>query len=147
MLGRQTGIWPPLFVGTWPRRLKQGVAITEKQAVVNKSIETVPAAKTEKVVLGDADWISSQAAEHYTMQLMVLSKRQSVEKLLKKYQDYKDLLKYFQVKKKGQSKYVVIYGSYKTSIDAAKAKQTLPKALRKVWVRKFKALQKQLKAK
>lgn len=125
---------------------KQEDVITEKQVVVDKSKKTVPVPRSVEAVLDDAAWVSSQSAENYTMQLMVLSKRQSVEDLLKKYQHHKDLLKSFQIKKKDQSKYVVIYGSYKTSADATKAKQTLPTAFRKAWVRKFKPLQKQIKA-
>ncbi len=129
-------------------KIGQKIAPVENQAekpVVEEKTEKMDAVpKTEKTNVDVVAWVKSQPPESYTIQLMVLSKRQSAEKLFKKYPAYNELLKYFQIKKQGQSQYVVIYGSYKNSADAVNAKQALPAVFRKGWVRKFKVLQKQM---
>ena len=89
-------------------------------------------------------WVLAQAEKNYTIQLMVLSTRKSVLDFLKKNKSLKEGLKYFQIRKQGQIKYVLIYGSFKNSAIATKRMRSLPIKYRKSWVRRFKILQKDI---
>lgn len=91
----------------------------------------------------DRAWVSKQPKDFYTMQLMVLSSRDSAVKFLKKNSKLKDKLKFFQLR--GKSKYVVIYGSFKDAQKLYKEMEPLPEIFKKAWVRKFSKIQKNLK--
>lgn len=100
-------------------------------------------AKIEKITtLDDKQWILSQPEKNYTLQLMVLSKRESVDKFLKKNRKLKDNLKIIQKNKYDKTKYIVIFGSFKSIMAASNSMKSLPPAYRKSWVRKFRELQK-----
>ena len=88
----------------------------------------------------DRAWILKQPKDFYTMQLMVLSSRDSVVKFLKKNKKLKDKLKFFKLS--GKSKYVVLYGSFKDAQKLYKEMEPLPEIFKKAWVRKFSKIQK-----
>ena len=88
----------------------------------------------------DRAWILKQPKDFYTMQLMVLSSRDSAVKFLKKNKKLKDKLKFFKLS--GKSKYVVLYGSFKDAQKLYKEMEPLPEIFKKAWVRKFSKIQK-----
>jgi hypothetical protein len=88
----------------------------------------------------DRSWVLKQPKQSYTMQLMVLSSRDSAVKFLKKNKKLKDKLKFFKLS--GKNKYVVIYGSFKEAQKLYKEMEPLPEIFKKAWVRKFLKIQK-----
>lgn len=96
---------------------------------------------------GDLDWIMSQPASNYTVQIMVLSNKQGVSRFLKKYAEYRDSLKYYSIGKEGQERYVLIYGSFPSSIDALNNKSDMPNEFNQGLVKRFNVIQKESRRK
>jgi hypothetical protein len=94
----------------------------------------------------DTAWVLKQPKASYTIQLMVLSSRQSAIRFLEKNSKLKNKLKFFKLNKQGKSKYVLIYGSFKDTLSVSKGIQFLPKKIKKPWVRKFSQIQNKLKS-
>jgi DamX protein len=90
-------------------------------------------------------WVLAQSEKNYTIQLMVLSGRESVLGFFKKNKSLKESLRFYQVNKQGRKKYVLIYGTFKNYAIATKKMKSLPTKYRKSWVRSFKILQKEIK--
>ena len=90
---------------------------------------------------GDIEWIMTQPATNYTVQLMVLSYKDSVNRFMKKHADYRDNLKYYTIGKSGHEKYVLIYGSFQSATDALKRKSTMPAEFNQGIVKRFKFIQ------
>ena len=120
--------------------------VTDSPAIKQKLIP-VEEKKAEEADKPDKEkqWVLAQPAKSYTIQLMVLSSRKSVLVFFNKNSSLKDGLRFYQISKKGQKKYVLIYGSFKNSAMAAKKMKSLPSKYRKSWVRKFETLQKDIK--
>jgi len=104
-----------------------------------------PVTRQPKKASDDRYWLLSQPKNNYTLQLIVLSKRQSVKKFIQQHRKFKQNVRFFSVKNNGKTKYVVLYGTFKNSSVAAKEMRTLPVKYRKSWLRKFKDLQKMIK--
>ncbi len=121
---------------------------TEVQ-LVNEKIVTVDdqqiQSTEEKFELDDSKWVLEQPKKNITIQLMVLSKRESIQDVLKKNNKLRGKLKYFKKGVLDKTKYILIYGSYKNIATASKSMKKLPKKYRKSWLRKFKDLQKIIK--
>jgi DamX protein len=96
---------------------------------------------------GDLDWIMAQPADSYTVQIMVLSSKASVNRFLRKYADYGDDLKYYSIGKEGQEKYVLIYGSFPSSTDALNHKSNMPDDFNRGLVKRFKYVQRESRRK
>lgn len=92
---------------------------------------------------GDLSWIMAQSVDHYTIQLMVLSSKDSVTRFLKKYHAYRDQLKYFTTGKTGQERYVLIYGSFQSAGEALESRSNMPEEFNDGIVKRFKSVQKQ----
>jgi len=146
---------------------KSGV-ISEKKVIVSektKKIElplvleqnTIQSERTDKVVVkkektiqqiepkqNNQQWILSQPKKNYAIQLIVLSKRESVDEFVRKNKTLKEHLKFFLVNKPSP-KYVIIYGSFKNAVSATRKMKSLPVKYRKSWVRKYSDLQKEIK--
>ncbi|AEF98868.1 AAA family ATPase [Methylomonas methanica] len=90
---------------------------------------------------GDIDWIMAQPADNYTVQVMVLSSKASVTRFIRKYAEYRDGLKYYVIGKQGQEKYVIIYGSFASSIEALNTKSDMPSEFNGGLVKRFKQVQ------
>lgn len=90
---------------------------------------------------GDLDWIMAQPADNYTVQVMVLSSKASVTRFIRKYAEYRDGLKYYVIGKQGQEKYVIIYGSFASSIEALNNKSDMPGEFNGGLVKRFKQVQ------
>ena len=117
----------------------------QKNKKGNPVIEFDKGKKIEKKIKSNAKkddraWILKQPKDFYTMQLMVLSSRDSAVKFLKKNKKLKDKLKFFKLS--GKSKYVVLYGSFKDAQKLYKEMEPLPEIFKKAWVRKFSKIQK-----
>jgi len=87
------------------------------------------------------DWIMAQPSENYTLQVMVLSSKASVQRFLKKYAAYSDSLKYYTLGINNQEKYELIYGSFPTLAEAQKSKINLPAEFKYSLEKKFKLVQ------
>ncbi len=90
-------------------------------------------------------WVISQSGKDFTIQLMVLSKRDSVLDFFKKHQSLRNKLKYIELRKNNQVKYTILYGSFKNAKAALNNMKSLPVKYRKSWVRRFRELQKEIK--
>jgi len=90
-------------------------------------------------------WVLAQPEKNYTIQLMVLSGRESVQDFFIRNNNLKENLRFYQLSKQGQKKYVLIYGSFKNFAIATKKMKSLPAKYRKSWIRSFKILQKDIK--
>ncbi len=106
-------------------------------------IQAAPSKDKAESGNGDLEWIHSQPAGNYTVQLMVLSYKNSVDRFLKKYAEYRDELKYYAIGKSGQEKYVLIYGSFESATDALNRKSTMPDEFNKGMVKRFKLIQRE----
>ncbi len=90
-------------------------------------------------------WLTDQPAENYTLQLMALSKEQPIIEVLQRYQGLGQDLRYVKTKtKKGNDRFVLLYGSYTSPEPASLDRQKLPKELKKTWLRKISAVQNEL---
>ncbi|MFK5948567.1 MAG: ATP-binding protein [Methylococcales bacterium] len=114
---------------------------TEKEKITLAFIKDKPA---QESIVNGREWVLSQPEKNYTIQLMVLSSRKSVNKFLTANQSLKQQLKFFQPNKQNQ-KYVIIYGSFKNTVSAINKMKSLPAKYRKSWIRKISDLQKGIK--
>lgn len=123
----------------------------EPETPVEKQLEPKPVQKPviakSETNGGDLDWITSQPATHYTVQIMVLSSRDSVNRFLRKHAEYRESLKYYSIGKEGQERYVLIYGSFPSSIDALNSKSTMPDEFNQGLVKRFTVIQKEIRRK
>lgn len=118
-------------------------AVTKsKDKISNKKERT---RKESAAIKDDSKWILKQPENYYTMQLIVLSKRDAVTGFLQEYPKLLDGLKFFQKRKQGGSQFVVIYGSFKDAATASKKMKSLPPRYRKAWIRSFGGLHKMVK--
>ncbi|MGZ8096796.1 MAG: AAA family ATPase [Methylosarcina sp.] len=88
-------------------------------------------------------WLSSQPGNHYTLQLMVLSKRQSIQDVMKKYPSLQQNFRYVRRMSQNKEKFILLYGSFSDALSANKAKKTLPAEFQKAMARKIGAIQKE----
>ena len=116
----------------------------ETQEKPVKKIKSVQKGVKEKQT-NVAKWLLKQPKQYFTMQVASLSTQKSVLAFLKKHSSLKDKLKYLKVGSLDKKRYIVLYGSFKNSALALKAKKTLPPEFKKSWVRRFGSLQKMVK--
>jgi septal ring-binding cell division protein DamX len=88
-------------------------------------------------------WLSSQPGNHYTLQLMVLSKRQSIQDVMKKYPSLQKNFRYVRRMSQNKEKFILLYGSFSDALSANKVKKTLPAEFQKAMARKIGAIQKE----
>lgn len=110
--------------------------IEEKALSEEKTVSTVN--------LEGSAWLSAQPENHYTLQLMVLSKEQSIINVMKKYPALQQDFKYFRRLIGGREKFVLLYGSFNDRSSANTIKQNLPSEFRQSFPRKMSAIQKEL---
>lgn len=105
----------------------------------------VPEAKeiaaTDTPTEGDA-WLSVQPPGNFTLQVMLLSKEQSIKDFLKKYPSLAQDLKYTKTVINGKERFLLLYGSFSSSASASKAKQGLPREFGHSLVKKISAYKK-----
>ncbi len=122
------------------------IVLKEKKTPVVTEIKkiVVEKPKQKQRASDDREWLLTQPKSNYTIQLMVLSSRQSIDAFLNANQGLTDQLKFFQINKRNQ-KYVLIYGSFKNRASAANKMKSLPAKYKKSWIRKMSAVQKRIK--
>ncbi len=133
------------FVGDTKKPVDKKIARVSKAPEANEKEKILPVVNKDKSdqenIVNGREWVLSQPKKNYTIQLMVLSSRQSVNTFLTANQSLKQPLKFFQPNKQNQ-KYVIIYGSFKNKVSAMNKMKSLPAKYRKSWVRKISDLQK-----
>lgn len=108
--------------------------------------EAVPAEAGEDDSSADkdaSDWLSSQPQDRYTLQLMVLSRRQSILDVMKKYPSLQRNFRYVRRMIQNKEKFVLLYGSFTDAESANKARKTLPAEFQKAMTRKMGAIRKE----
>jgi len=73
----------------------------------------------------------TQTTNSYTLQLMVLSKQQSVTDVMKKYPSLGSGIRYIRKLINGKERYVLMYGSFSSAAQASQARNSLPAEFRK----------------
>lgn len=112
--------------------LAEESGITDKK----KSVEVTTVSNEQAVAVpADQDsgrqWLATQPANNFTLQLMVLSKQHSVMNVLKKYLALGMEIRYIPKITKGKERYVLMYGSFSSSAQASLARNSLPTEFRK----------------
>ncbi len=117
---------------------------------VSKNLKIIPKPQIEAVIeeqeeVADSQdngeqWLKKQAVDHYTLQIMVLSKEQSAKDFLKKHPLLKEDLRYLKKVVNGKERFVLLYGSFTSFALANKAKQSLPAEFRNSLARKMSAI-------
>jgi DamX protein len=79
---------------------------------------------------------SPASTDHFTLQLMVLSKQSSADDMLKKYPALGPDITVIRTLANGKEKFILEYGSYPDAASANKAKQSLPFEFNKALVKK-----------
>jgi DamX protein len=127
------------------RTVKQKAELLSEQELTNRIVNK---SQAESKSLQGTKWVLDQNANHYSLQLMAISRQSKAEllKIIKKHNQLRDELHYFETVKNGEGKYILLYGSFSTSEKAEQAVKILPKEFGKPWLRSFKILHKQIKA-
>lgn len=90
------------------------------------------------------DWLLAQNPTHWTVQLIVVSRLDSLKGFVKKYLTLKSLAA-FQSKGKNKPLFFLFHGSYPSRAEAKLAMNGLPPSLGKLWPRKFKIVHAEIK--
>lgn len=85
----------------------------------------------------------AQPASHFTLQVMTLSSRDSVRRFMKKYAEYGESLKYYTVHKGDQEKFILIYGSFESIVEAKRYKEIMPGDFKQSLEKRFRIVQKE----
>jgi septal ring-binding cell division protein DamX len=92
-------------------------------------------------------WIKSQNPNHYTIQVIGLSKKTSLENLIKGHENLAPFATYT-LQRNNKPLHLLIQGVYPNVEDARKAKANFPKSIQKpkdIWIRKFEKIQELIK--
>jgi len=92
-------------------------------------------------------WLLSQNPSHYTIQLIGLQNRKSIQQFVKKHKLFNQVA-YYKTLYRKKDWYPLLYGVYPTKRDASSAMKKLPKELRKFspWIRTFSSIQRIIKS-
>jgi DamX protein len=118
------------------------VPVKNKQVLIPKQVKKK--AIVADAIKDDTQWVLAQSGKNYTIQLIALSKRESVFEFVKKNASLKNGLRYFRKNKHDKTVFVLIYGLFKNAEAASKKMESLPEKYRKSWVRRFEILQKSI---
>ena len=112
-----------------------------------KSLATPAPAEPDAVpVFLDETWIRAQNPQHYTIQVMALRSRESIEELMR---DYEELAPFavFTVQKGSKPLHVLLQGDYPDVESARLGKERFPRAIQQqdaLWIRRFDMVQRLL---
>ncbi len=104
-----------------------------------------PQPPSKELLEPDVQWLLNQQPQHYTLQLIALSKRQSLLNIVQKYPHLQSELKIIPIYSHNQPKYILLYGMFEDSDNARQATRQLPKEFRHAWIRRFEILHTELK--
>ena len=112
----------------------QPVMVKQSVSRASKIITATPGAK----IIHDENWVKSQPASNYTIQISVSQDKQKLIAWLRSQQPLAPLA-YFPQQQNGKVVYKAIYGSFDDQAAAQKALREMPEALVKLkpWVRGF----------
>ncbi|EGG98295.1 type II secretory pathway2C component ExeA (predicted ATPase) [gamma proteobacterium IMCC2047] len=112
----------------------QPVMVKQSVSRASKIITATPAAK----IIHDENWVKSQPASNYTIQISVSEDKQKLIAWLRSQQPLAPLA-YFPQQQNGKVVYKAIYGSFDDQAAAQKALREMPETLVKLkpWVRGF----------
>lgn len=117
------------------------MTVNNPQQAVEEAVATIEKQASE----GDGwQWLSTQPVNNYTLQLMVLSKQESITGVLNKYPAMAQGARTIKKVSNGKERYVLVYGSFASPSSALKAKASLPNEFSAAMVRKTGALKKEL---
>ena len=105
---------------------------------------SIPAETTDGV--NGVGWIDRQNPEHYTLQLMTLSRRQGGVALIGRQRDGSEYAIY-PIQRQGRDLHVLVYGVFSSSQAARERADNLSGELAEIqpWVRRFGTIQGELK--
>jgi septal ring-binding cell division protein DamX len=112
----------------------QTTETTTPQQQAPDRIDSLPAATLTPVPAAVAP--SPAPADHFTLQLMVLSKQSSADDILKKYPALGPDINVIRTLANGREKFILEYGSYPDAASANKAKESLPFEFHRALVKK-----------
>lgn len=139
----KTAVPPPDSADTNPGLPGHQEVIEPEQ----KPAEVAPVPEEQAIDATDAKsfdevWFTTQPADNYTLQIMALSKEQSIINVLNKYPSLSRDLKYIKSVSHGKERFILYYGSFKSADLARKTMQTLPPDFRHALVKKISAVKK-----
>ena len=123
--------------------------LENKLSAQDQNALKAPATKEiEGTVSSDANvqWVLQQPPTNFTLQLMVLSRLDSLEKVKQEYPMLQQDFRSFKMTKSGKTKYYVLYGSFDSRAETVRTMQALPKELQQAWMRKFSGLQNKIRS-
>ena len=122
--------------------------LNDKQESNIYSFSVLPPPRNTHSVTDGIKWINRHASNDFTLQLLSVYQLDAIEKYIKKYNLDGDDIAIIKTVVKGQRRYVLTKGEYKTREAAQAGVKTLPIAVQKAkpWVRAFKDLQSQIKS-
>jgi DamX protein len=137
-------------IATSPETVPQLPAKALDTKPVEKPAPVVPVkpanAKPDTAITSDAsdhDWIMAQPGNNYTVQVMVLSSKDSVTRFMRKYAEFRSELKSYPIGKADQEKYAIIYGSFATPVEALNQKSEMPPEFTNGLVKRMKQVQRE----
>ncbi len=121
--------------------------VVEPVPVATQLTESSPVPKTQEITSietpsDNIEWLKIQPPNNYTLQVMLLSKEQSIKEVAKKYPSLAADLKYIKILIGGKEKFLLLYGSFSNSVSALKTKQILPREFSHSVVKKISAIKK-----
>lgn len=94
--------------------------------------------------INGADWLLKQNPEHWSLQIIVVSRLDALKAFIRKHRTF-DSLVAIRSKVKNKTLYTLFHGSYATLKDAKTAAKKLPASFRKSWPRKYKSIHREIK--
>jgi DamX protein len=110
---------------------ESGISDEKKNLEATTTVSNEQAVDVSVAQDSGRQWLATQPANNYTLQLMVLSKQQSVMNVLKKYPALGKEIRYVRKITKGKERYVLMYGSFSSSTQASLARISLPAEFRR----------------
>lgn len=109
------------------------------------SLPTTPVKPPAGDSLEKTDWIRTQPANHYTLQLLGVERLQSLKDFVARH-GLEDQAFYYSTRRKGNPWYPLLWGDFPDKKSAIKASEKLPIELQRqgYWLRQFRELQAQL---
>jgi DamX protein len=81
--------------------------------------------------------VEKSSNSRYTLQLVSFTQQALVDSFMRKYSAMGSNLRTIKINKDGNEKYLVVYGSFDSTVQANAAKQKLPPELSQAWARKM----------
>ncbi len=133
---------PAKVPGEPAKRVPQGQESSDS-ALPEKPIESL-ATKLASLGLKDRAWLLAQNPSHYTLQIAAFDQPEDLLKFAKRYAHLGSLAVY-RKKRLAKDWYSLVYGVYTDETEAKQAIKRLPPALGNPWLRRVRAIQKEIR--